>query len=456
MTAPEPATGSPGDRLASVRRLEATALGSRALQRLTGLAVRLLDADAASVSLLGDVETVVSGDGLPTGSLGRRVPLADSLCAVTLAGGTQPLVVPDTARDRRRRVVLPGREQPRRGLRRRPARGLRRLGRRCARRLHEAAAGLGAERRQPAAPARRRRGHGAGAVRARPGSSRRTGCGSSWRSTPPRSAASTGTSPPGGWCGTTGWCSSSGTTGAPSTRRSRPSRRGSTRTTASARMGAIQDAIDSCGDFDTEFRVVLPTGETRWLHGRGRVVPDDDGTAVRFLGAGFDTTSQRHTRRPGGPRPGGHEVRLLLPRPGLAVHLRQRRVRAAAPAHPGGDARRLHLGAVPGRRGERRSRSSTAAPWPPARSGSSRPTTRHPSTPGSRCGPGRARTGCRCTSSTSPSGATPRTAPDAVRSACGSSPRSPRRSPRWSGRRAARWRPCGGWRARWCRRSATG
>ena len=90
MTAPEPATGSPGDRLAAVRRLEATALGSRALQRLTGLAVRLLDADAAAVSLLGDVETVVSGDGLPAGSLGRRVPLAESLCAVTLAAGTQP------------------------------------------------------------------------------------------------------------------------------------------------------------------------------------------------------------------------------------------------------------------------------------------------------------------------------------------------------------------------------
>ena len=101
MTAPEPAPGSPGDRLAAVRRLESTALGSRALQRLTGLVVRLLGADAAAVSLLGDVETVVSGDGLPTGSLGRQVPLADSLCAATLAGGVEPLVVPDTARDPR-------------------------------------------------------------------------------------------------------------------------------------------------------------------------------------------------------------------------------------------------------------------------------------------------------------------------------------------------------------------
>lgn len=101
MTAPEPTCGSPGDRLAAVRRLESTALGSRALQRLTGLAVRLLAADAAAVSLLGDVETVVSGNGLPAGSVGRQVPLEDSLCAATLAGGVEPLDAPDTARDPR-------------------------------------------------------------------------------------------------------------------------------------------------------------------------------------------------------------------------------------------------------------------------------------------------------------------------------------------------------------------
>jgi hypothetical protein len=71
VTAPEPSAGSLEGRLTAVRRLEPTALGSRALQRLTGLAVRLLDADAASVSLLGDVETVVGGEGLSPGALGR-------------------------------------------------------------------------------------------------------------------------------------------------------------------------------------------------------------------------------------------------------------------------------------------------------------------------------------------------------------------------------------------------
>jgi hypothetical protein len=107
VTAPEPLAGSLEGRLAAVRRLEATALGSRALQRLTGLAVRLLGADAASVSLLGDVETVVGGDGLAAGTLGRQVPLDESLCAVVLDHLPTPLVVPD-ARQEPGLAGLPG------------------------------------------------------------------------------------------------------------------------------------------------------------------------------------------------------------------------------------------------------------------------------------------------------------------------------------------------------------
>src|SRR4051812_35839710 len=63
VTAPEGELADPEQRAAAVRRLEPTALGSRALQRLTALAARLVAADAAAVSLLGDVETVVSGFG---------------------------------------------------------------------------------------------------------------------------------------------------------------------------------------------------------------------------------------------------------------------------------------------------------------------------------------------------------------------------------------------------------
>ncbi|WP_345771332.1 SpoIIE family protein phosphatase [Geodermatophilus normandii] len=58
-------------------------------------------------------------------------------------------------------------------------------------------------------------------------------------------------------------------------------------------LGALQDAIDTCGAYDAEFRVVLPSGETRWVQGRGRALADDRGTAVRLLGAGIDTTRLR-------------------------------------------------------------------------------------------------------------------------------------------------------------------
>ncbi|GAB3362644.1 SpoIIE family protein phosphatase [Modestobacter lapidis] len=57
---------------------------------------------------------------------------------------------------------------------------------------------------------------------------------------------------------------------------------------------ALQAAIDSCGTFDAEYRVVLPGGDTRWVQGRGRALADERGVAVRLLGAGYDTTAQRH------------------------------------------------------------------------------------------------------------------------------------------------------------------
>jgi PAS domain S-box-containing protein len=58
-------------------------------------------------------------------------------------------------------------------------------------------------------------------------------------------------------------------------------------------MAALQAAIDDCGEYDAEFRVVLPSGETRWVQGRGRALADAHGVAVRLLGAGYDTTDHR-------------------------------------------------------------------------------------------------------------------------------------------------------------------
>ncbi|RBY88720.1 SpoIIE family protein phosphatase [Blastococcus sp. TF02A-26] len=60
-----------------------------------------------------------------------------------------------------------------------------------------------------------------------------------------------------------------------------------------ATMAALQHAIDTCGAYDAEFRVALPSGETRWVRGRGRALCDESGVAVRLLGAAYDTTSAR-------------------------------------------------------------------------------------------------------------------------------------------------------------------
>jgi PAS domain S-box-containing protein len=56
---------------------------------------------------------------------------------------------------------------------------------------------------------------------------------------------------------------------------------------------ALQEAVDSCGAFEAEYRVVLPSGETRWVQGRGRALADSRGRAVRLLGAAIDTTRLR-------------------------------------------------------------------------------------------------------------------------------------------------------------------
>ncbi|WP_409330315.1 SpoIIE family protein phosphatase [Trujillonella humicola] len=56
---------------------------------------------------------------------------------------------------------------------------------------------------------------------------------------------------------------------------------------------SLQAAIETCGEFESEYRVVLPGDETRWVQARGRAVADADGTPVRFLGAAYDTTDLR-------------------------------------------------------------------------------------------------------------------------------------------------------------------
>jgi serine phosphatase RsbU (regulator of sigma subunit)/PAS domain-containing protein len=56
---------------------------------------------------------------------------------------------------------------------------------------------------------------------------------------------------------------------------------------------AIQGSIDSRGEYEAEYRVVWPGGETRWVQARGRTLTDEDDAPTRMLGAAYDTTAER-------------------------------------------------------------------------------------------------------------------------------------------------------------------
>ncbi|WP_230487120.1 SpoIIE family protein phosphatase [Nocardioides anomalus] len=54
---------------------------------------------------------------------------------------------------------------------------------------------------------------------------------------------------------------------------------------------ALTAAIETCGVYEAEYRIVLPDGELRWIFARGRALPGPDGSAARVLGAAYDTTA---------------------------------------------------------------------------------------------------------------------------------------------------------------------
>ncbi len=87
-------------RLGAARRLVPPGGGLPALDRLAELAARLLHCPASQVSLLTDVQIVAGGTGLPPGTIGSRSRLCDSLCQVTAAAG-EPLAISDAFSDER-------------------------------------------------------------------------------------------------------------------------------------------------------------------------------------------------------------------------------------------------------------------------------------------------------------------------------------------------------------------
>jgi PAS domain-containing protein len=52
-------------------------------------------------------------------------------------------------------------------------------------------------------------------------------------------------------------------------------------------------AVRGEGEFDTEFRIVLPSGEIRHVKAASRTLYAADGNALTMTGVNFDVTEQR-------------------------------------------------------------------------------------------------------------------------------------------------------------------
>jgi PAS domain S-box-containing protein len=280
-------------RLDEARRLLLLESGSAVLDRLADLAARLLGTEAAQLALLTDVQTVAAGSGLAPGTIGSEGPLADSLCTVT-AAGTGALVVRDARTDERVCELPPVRSG-------------------------QVGSYLGA-------PLTSRSGHPIGALCVF-GPDRRD-----WSDDDvatlrelARSAVTElelsalvrqyeddrvrwGLAIDSAGIGTFDWDL---TTGRLAWDEQLIATFGYDVETFEETIEAfnerlhpddlgrvnelLQTCIDTCGEYDAEYRVVRPDGDTRWVHARGRALAGPDGTAVRLLGAAYDTTGERES-----------------------------------------------------------------------------------------------------------------------------------------------------------------
>lgn len=62
-------------------------------------------------------------------------------------------------------------------------------------------------------------------------------------------------------------------------------------------LGLIRQAVESGGPYESEYRIVRPDGEVRWLAARGQVVRDDEGRPAGMAGVCTDVTARKEAEQ---------------------------------------------------------------------------------------------------------------------------------------------------------------
>ncbi|MDF0717913.1 PAS domain S-box protein [Muricauda sp. 334s03] len=60
--------------------------------------------------------------------------------------------------------------------------------------------------------------------------------------------------------------------------------------------GEVNDAISGTKDFDTIFRVILPSGKVRWMKGEATIIRDLEGNPIKMIGVNEDITDLKTTQ----------------------------------------------------------------------------------------------------------------------------------------------------------------
>ncbi len=69
-----------------------------------------------------------------------------------------------------------------------------------------------------------------------------------------------------------------------------------------ARENAIKLALETCGEYEMEYRVLQTDGAVRWINARGRCVESEDGVGLKLFGVSMDITAQTSGGIGGGQR----------------------------------------------------------------------------------------------------------------------------------------------------------